>query len=101
MAAEHRPGYLVYVPDRTPMLEPYTHSRFARQFSFDQLCFSNPNKDLRYRGNLFDEARAWLYSIPGCTGARFYVPIGNEEPKMVMMYCTWYVQAKETPGFDP
>lgn len=96
-----RLGYLVYVPGRTPVLEPYVPCRFARQFGYDQLYVGNPNSDLRCRGTLFDAARAWSYNIAGCTGVRFRISPWKEEPKMTLSYCTWYVEARETPGFDP
>src|SRR4051812_16338263 len=96
-----RPGYLVYVPGRVPVLELYTPSRFARQLGYDQLCVGNPNKSLRWKGNLFDAARAWFFNIAGCTGARFNIPSERGEPKMAMSYCAWYTQVNRAPDFDP
>src|SRR5436190_18642882 len=96
-----RLGYLMYVPGRVPVLEPYTPSRFAQQFGLDQLYIGNPNRSLRCKGNLFDAARAWFFNIAWCTGARFSIPSGREEPKTTMTYYTWYAHAKTTPNFDP
>ena len=95
-----RTGYLVYIPGCVPVLELYTPSRFARQLGYDQLCVGNPNRNLRWKGNLFDAARAWFFNIAGCTGARFSIPSGRGEPKMTMSYCTWYTQVNRAPNFD-
>lgn len=38
-------------------IEPYTPSRFARQFGYMQLYVGNPNKELTYQGNLYKGTR--------------------------------------------
>src|SRR5438270_4860522 len=95
------PEYLVYVPARVPVLEPYSPSRFARQLGYEQLYVGNPNRCLRWKGNLFDAARAWFFNIAGCTGARFSIPLKRGEPKLAMSYCAWYTQINRAPNFDP
>src|SRR5436189_3310094 len=66
-----RPGYHLFRREVECWIEPYTPSRFARQFGYDQLYVGNPNSGLAARGTLLEGARAWFYSIAGGTGVTF------------------------------
>ena len=72
-------------------LEPYTPSRFARQFGYDQLYVGNPNHHLGYAGSLSDGARAWKYFVTRCTGACFCMPLRVPNLVMSMGFCQWYI----------
>src|SRR4051812_34416107 len=51
-----RPGYHLFRREMECWIEPYTPSRFARQFGYDQLYVGNPNSDLAARGTLLEGA---------------------------------------------
>src|SRR3954469_5728299 len=76
-----RPRYHLFRREAECWVEPYTPSRFARQFGYDQLYVGNPNLDLAAQGTLLEGARAWFYSIAGGTGVTFSLP--SSQPKLL------------------
>src|SRR3954463_12512924 len=76
-----RHGYHLFRREMECWIEPYTPSRFARQFRYDQLYVGNPNSDLATRGTLLEGARAWFYSIAGGTRVTFSLP--SSQPKLL------------------
>src|SRR3954463_13971512 len=75
------PGYHLFRRETECWIEPYTPSRFARQFGYDQLYVGSPNSDLVAQGTLLEGARAWFYSIAGGTGATFSLP--SSRPRLL------------------
>ena len=88
-----RPGYHLFRREIECWIEPYTHSRFARQFGYDQLYVGNPNSDLTARGTLLEGARAWFYSVAGGTGVTFSLP--SLQPKLLcsLNFGCWFLAA--------
>src|SRR4051812_34650725 len=74
-------------------IEPYTPSRFACQFGYDQLYVGNANPELSTQGTLLEGARAWFYSIAGGTGALF--PNPSSRPKLLcsLNFCCLFLMA--------
>src|SRR4051812_15580574 len=68
------PGYHLFCREMECWIEPYTPSRFARQFGYDQLYVGSVNPDLSTRGTLLEGTRAWFYTIVGGTEASFSLP---------------------------
>src|SRR3954463_8775470 len=75
-------------------IEPYTPSRFARQFGYDQLYVGNPNSELTVQGTLLEGARAWFYSVAGGTGFTFSLP--SLQPKLLcsLNFGCWFLAAR-------
>ena len=69
-----RPGYHLFCREMECWIEPYTPSRFAHWFRYDQLYVGNPNSELTVRDTLLEGARAWFYLIAGGTGVTFSLP---------------------------
>src|SRR3954469_24682551 len=88
-----RPRYHLFRREAECWVEPYTPSRFARQFGYDQLYVGNPNLDLAAQGTLLEGARAWFYSIAGGTGVTFSLP--SSQPKLAcsLNFCCWFLTA--------
>src|SRR3954470_3508824 len=88
-----RPGYHLFRREAECWIEPYTPSRFARQFGYDQLYVGNPNSDLAVQGTLLEGTRAWFYSIAGGTGATFLLP--SSRPKLLcsLNFGCWFLAA--------
>ncbi|ONK72006.1 uncharacterized protein A4U43_C04F14670 [Asparagus officinalis] len=75
--------------------EPYLPCRFANQFGYDQIYVGNPNQRLQTRGGLVDGARAWLWNITGCTGAKFSLPGVERKLELTFLQCRWLLAANE------
>src|SRR4051812_32373749 len=88
-----RPGYHLFRREMECRIEPYTPSRFARQFGYDQLYVGNPNSDLAARGTLLEGARAWFYSTAGGTGVTFLLL--SLQPKLLcsLNFGYWFLAA--------
>src|SRR3954465_14593254 len=88
-----RPGYQLFHREMECWIEPYTPSRFARQFGYDQLYVGNPNSDLTAWGTLLEGARAWFYSVVGGTGITFSLP--SLQPKLLcsLNFGCWFLAA--------
>src|SRR4051812_30489411 len=88
-----RPGYHLFRREMECWIEPYTPSRFARQFGYDQLYVGTPNSDLNARGTLLEGARAWFYSVAGGTGVTFSLP--SLHPKLLcsLNFSCWFLAA--------
>src|SRR4051812_13045594 len=86
----NHPGYHLFHRKMECWIEPYTPSRFTRQFGYDQLYVGNPNSGLTIRGTLLEGARAWFYSIAGGTGNTFSLP--SSQPRLVcsLNFCCWF-----------
>ena len=54
---------------------------------------------LQTAGNVFDGARAWFYSVVGCTGATFKLPERTPNSYTTLGYCTWYAIVGAIPDF--
>ena len=74
-------------------------SRFARQFGYDHLDVGNSTTGLRFRGNLFEDARAWYYSAAGGTEAIFSLLYKTPNCYTNLNFCTWYFIASRVPDF--
>src|SRR4051812_37882814 len=99
-----RPGYHLFHWKMECWIEPYTPSRFARQFGYDQLYVGNPNSDLAAQGTLLEGARAWFYSIAGGTGATFLLPSSRRRLLCSLNFGRWFLAATivgTPPSFLP
>src|SRR3954467_1588537 len=88
-----RPGYHLFRREMECWIEPYTPSRFARQFGYDQLYVGNPNSDLAVRGTLLEGARAWFYSIAGGIRATFLLPSSRHKLLCSLNFGCWFLAA--------
>src|SRR3954463_5788139 len=72
-------------------IEPYTLSRFARQFGYDQLYVGNPHSELTVQGTLLEGARRWFYSVAGGAGVIFSLP--SLQPKLLcsLNFGCWFL----------
>src|SRR3954466_14234995 len=95
-----RPGYHLLRWEMECWIEPYTPSRFARQFGYNQLYIGNPNLDLIVRGTLFEGARAWFYSIAGGTGVTFSLPSLQPNLLCSLNFDCWFL-ATTSVGIPP
>ncbi|XP_020272747.1 uncharacterized protein LOC109847926 [Asparagus officinalis] len=86
-----RPGYLLFRIRDVCHIEPYLPCRFARQFGYDQIYIGNPNRHLSFRGGLIDGARAWFWSIAGCTNVEFDLPLETPPLRMTFLFCKWLI----------
>ena len=53
----------------------------------------NPNRHLSFRGGLIDGARAWFWSIAGCTNVEFDLPLEAPPLRMTFLFCKWLIAA--------
>ncbi|ONK73232.1 uncharacterized protein A4U43_C04F28720 [Asparagus officinalis] len=83
-----RPGYLTFRVRNQCFIEPYLPCRFARQFGYDQLYVGNPRQQLRTHGGLVDGLRAWLWTVTGCTGAKFSLPSSERQLNLTFLSCS-------------
>lgn len=95
-----RPGYLILRQGAHCSIEPYMPCRFARQFGYEQLYVGNPNMGLSHHGNLLEGARAWFYTIAGCTGAKFSLPPKVPSGNCLLSFCNWYCIADSVPRYN-
>ena len=95
-----RPGYLIFRQGAKCFIEPYQPYRFARQFGYDQLYVGNPRPQLSVIGNLYEGARAWYYSVAGCTKAVFKLPHKTANSYTSISFCNWYYAASQTPNYN-
>src|SRR4051812_12937520 len=88
-----RPGYHLFHREMECWIEPYTPSRFARQFGYNQLYAGNLNSELTVRGTLLESARTWFYSIAGGTEVTFSLP--SSQPKLLcsLNFGCWFLAA--------
>ena len=93
-----RVGYLVFRVKNRCYIEPYLPCRFARQFGYDQLYVGNPSRCLKVEGGLVDGVRAWLWTMAGCTEARFALPSYKRKPMITFLSCKWLLSAYEFIG---
>ncbi|ONK58388.1 uncharacterized protein A4U43_C09F11780 [Asparagus officinalis] len=91
-----RPGYLTFRVRNQCFIEPYLPCRFARQFGYDQLYVGNPRQQLRTHGGLVDGLRAWLWTVTGCTGAKFSLPSAERQLNLTFLSCRWLLAANKT-----
>ena len=96
-----RPGYLTFRVGNQCFIEPYLPCRFARQFGYDQLYVGNPRQQLRAHGGLVDGLRAWLWTVTGCTGARFSLPGTERQLNLTFLSCKWLLAANKTVRVKP
>ncbi|ONK72843.1 uncharacterized protein A4U43_C04F23830 [Asparagus officinalis] len=82
-----RPGYLTFRVRNQCFIEPYLPCRFARQFGYDHLYVGNPRQQLRTHGGLVDGLRAWLWTVTGCTGAKFSLPSAERQLNLTFLSC--------------
>src|SRR4051812_42179579 len=85
-----RLGYHLFRREMECWIEPYTPSRFTRQFGYDQLYVGNPNPGLNVRGTLLAGARVWFYSIIGGTEATFSLPSSQPRSLYSLNFCCWF-----------
>ncbi|ONK72967.1 uncharacterized protein A4U43_C04F25540 [Asparagus officinalis] len=96
-----RPGYLTFRVGNQCFIEPYLPCRFARQFGYDQLYVGNPRQQLRTHGGLVDGLRAWLWTVTGCTGAKFSLPSAERQLNLTFLSCRWLLAANKTVLVKP
>ncbi|ONK56859.1 uncharacterized protein A4U43_C10F13860 [Asparagus officinalis] len=96
-----RPGYLTFRVRDQCFIEPYLPCRFARQFGYDQLYVGNPRQQLRAHGGLVDGLRAWLWTVTGCTGAKFSLPSADRQLNLTFLSCKWLLAANKTIPVKP
>ncbi|ONK73102.1 uncharacterized protein A4U43_C04F27240 [Asparagus officinalis] len=80
-----RPGYLTFQVGNQCFIELYLPCRFTRQFGYDQLYVGNPRQQLRTHGGLVDGLRAWLWTVTGCTGAKFSLPSAERQLNLTFL----------------
>ncbi|ONK67075.1 uncharacterized protein A4U43_C06F15400 [Asparagus officinalis] len=90
-----RPGYVIFHVRNHCYIEPYLPCRFVHQFGYDHIYVENPKQQLRTRGGLVDGARAWLWNITGCTGAKFNLPGVERKLELTFRQCRWLLAANE------
>ncbi|ONK72574.1 uncharacterized protein A4U43_C04F20830 [Asparagus officinalis] len=90
-----RLGYMIFRVKNYCYIEPYLSCRFAQQLGYDQIYVRNPSSELWTRGGLVDGARAWLWNVTGCTGARFSLPVAECQSELTFLYCRWLLAANE------
>ncbi|ONK73034.1 uncharacterized protein A4U43_C04F26450 [Asparagus officinalis] len=95
------PGYLTFRVRNQCFIEPYLPCRFARQFGYDQLYVGNPRQQLRTHGGLVDGLRAWLWTVTGCTGAKFSLPSAERQLNLTFLSCRWLLAANKTIPVKP
>ena len=96
-----RPGYLKFRVRNQCFIEPYIPCRFAHQFGYDQLYVGNPRQQLRTHGGLVDGLRAWLWTVTGCTGAKFSLPSAERQLNLTFLSCRWLLAANKTVPVKP
>ncbi|ONK56546.1 uncharacterized protein A4U43_C10F9920 [Asparagus officinalis] len=96
-----RPGYLTFRVRNQCFIEPYLPCRFARQFGYDQLYIGNPRQQLRTHRGLVDGLRAWLWTVTGCTGAKFSLPSAERQLNLTFLSCRWLLAANKTVPVKP
>ncbi|ONK73126.1 uncharacterized protein A4U43_C04F27520 [Asparagus officinalis] len=96
-----RPGYLTIRVRNQCFIEPYLLCRFARQFGYDQLYVGNPRQQFRTHGDLVDGLRAWLWTVTGCTGAKFSLPNAERQLNLTFLSCRWLLAANKTIPVKP
>ncbi|ONK58443.1 uncharacterized protein A4U43_C09F12820 [Asparagus officinalis] len=72
-----------------------------RQFGYDQLYVGNPRQQLRTHGGLVDGFRAWLWTMTGCTGAKFSLPSAERQLNLTFLSCRWLLAANKTVPVKP
>jgi len=58
------------------------------------------NLGLRFRGNLYEGARAWYINMAGGTEARFNLPQKVPNSYANLLFCAWYIIANSVPGYN-
>ncbi|ONK67154.1 uncharacterized protein A4U43_C06F16570 [Asparagus officinalis] len=96
-----RPGYLTFWVRNQCFIVPYLPCRFAHQFGYDQLYVGNPRQQLRTHGGLVDGLRAWLWTVTGCTGAKFSLPSAERQLNLTFLSCRWLLAANKTIPVKP
>ncbi|ONK56558.1 uncharacterized protein A4U43_C10F10040 [Asparagus officinalis] len=91
-----RSGYLTFWVRNQCFIESYLPCRFARQFGYDQLYVGNPRQQLRTHGGLMDGLRTWLWTVMGCTGAKFSLPSTERQLNLTFLSCRWLLAANKT-----
>lgn len=92
--------YMLYILDKSVVIEPYMPNHFVRQFGYNQLYVGNSNPELQHGGSYFDAGRTWYFNISGCTGTRFWLPARDAMPRLCLSFYRWYSQVRHTPWFD-
>ncbi|ONK58155.1 uncharacterized protein A4U43_C09F8780 [Asparagus officinalis] len=96
-----RPGYLTFRVGNQCFIELYLPCRFPRQFGYDQLYVGNPRQQLRTHGGLVDGLRAWLWTVTGCTGAKFSLQSAERQLNLTFLSFRWLLAANKTVPVKP
>ncbi|ONK58167.1 uncharacterized protein A4U43_C09F8910 [Asparagus officinalis] len=56
---------------------------------------------LRTHGGLVDGLRAWLWTVTGCTGARFSLSSAERQLNLTFLSCKWLLAANKTVPVKP
>jgi len=65
----------------------------------DRLYVGNPNANLCFNGNLFEDAHVWYYSVAGGTKSVFNLPHKTPNYYTSLSFYTWYSLASRMLGF--
>ncbi|ONK60359.1 uncharacterized protein A4U43_C08F17440 [Asparagus officinalis] len=61
----------------------------------------NPRQQLRTHRGLVDGLRAWLWTVTGCTGAKFSLPSAERQLQLTFLSCKWLLAANKTVPVKP
>lgn len=91
MVVKYQTGcHLVLCLEDVCYVEPYHPNHFFHQFGYGQLYVGNPNKLIRFEGNLFQGTWVWYHLIAGGTNARFSMPLKTLNLYTSFSFCSWY-----------
>ncbi|ONK78226.1 uncharacterized protein A4U43_C02F15930 [Asparagus officinalis] len=72
-----------------------------RSSPVDMLYVGNPRQQLWTHGGLVDGLRAWLWTVTGCTGAKFSLPSAERQLNLTFLSCRWLLAANKTILMKP